>query len=568
MALETTGLVTQTFEEVLESIITNEQTLVSSDINVDDDTALGQTNQIMAAQIALVNQGLQDIYDSRDLTKAEGKALDDVVSWLGITRQAASATYGTQYFIGDNGVVIPLGAVVRSETNSATYTVTGAVQIINTACKAATVGLIDAFSGVIDYEVIVDGASYLSGTGEANATAMFTVIADAINLAVVNYSASVVSEQLIVVSDDAADISVTHDEYLVVVKATSAGSIRNTVTGTVSQPANSVQTIISAQTGWDSTNNPAALVTGRELETDAELRIRATSFTQASGRATVDSIRNAILAISGVSSCQIFEQFVSDGPLDSVVTIDTVLDTTLYQVTVNNIDFDYTSDGSATDDEITAGLTLAINGGNCGIFATDNVDGTLNITATTAYRLDTSVNGNMTPVDGQPSGSIFIVVTGGDSDDIWQTIWDYKGAGVETWDDNDSSTNTNPAGTVKDSNGDDQFTSFARPTSIPIEVEVDYRVFDEAIYPATDEEAEEAISAAINEFGNDLASGEDVESDTFVGVVYCAVGGLKDVVVRMSKVSNPPPIIDNSIVIASSEKALFADSTNTITRLA
>lgn len=45
---------------------------------------------------------------------------------------------------------------------------------------------------------------------------------------------------------------------------------------------------------------------------------------------------------------------------------------TLYRVTINGVDFDYTSDADATVAEITLGLTTAINGGSEPVTATDN----------------------------------------------------------------------------------------------------------------------------------------------------------------------------------------------------
>ena len=73
MALSSAGLTVQTYEEILDSIIVAEQENVDPSIEVGDDTALGETNKIMAAEVALVNELLQDIYDQRSIFNAEGK---------------------------------------------------------------------------------------------------------------------------------------------------------------------------------------------------------------------------------------------------------------------------------------------------------------------------------------------------------------------------------------------------------------------------------------------------------------------------------------------------------------
>lgn len=64
-----------------------------------------------------------------------------------------------------------------------------------------------------------------------------------------------------------------------------------------------------------------------------------------------------------------------------VVTVDSIQNDTTYTVTINGTAFVFLSDADATDDEITAGLTSAINGGAEPVTATDNIDGTLDLDA-------------------------------------------------------------------------------------------------------------------------------------------------------------------------------------------
>jgi len=560
MALSITGLETQTFEEVIDFIIEQQQELVSSDIDTNTDSSLFQVSSIMAQALALVNEGLQDAYDQRALDRAEGTALDDLVSLLGITRQAASATFGEQYFTGDSATVIPSGISIKSVSTNAVYNLDSQLTLSQNACKFCSIGVIAAVDNLVDYAVTIDGTLFESGTGHTTQNEVYTALEIVIDAAGQNYSSEVnASDELEITSDDGVDLNVTHDEFQAVIKVTSAGGVTGAVTGTIVQPADTVQTVVTATLGLDSTNNPNQYTTGRAVETDQELRDRALVSSTASGRATVDSIVSAILALAGVSSCDINEQFVSAGVEDTVVTIDTVVDNTNYTITINTIQYVFLSDGTATADEITAGLTLAINAGDDGIIAVDNVDSTFTLSTSTAYRVDVVVDANMSFEEGQPAGSILIVVTGGINDDIFQTIWDFKPAGVETWDDGDPS-NTNTAGVVIDANGNNQFVSFVRPTSINIFFTVEYTIFDLSVYPATDQEAFDAISAAMVAFGNALISGEDVESDEFLGVVYTAVGGIKDVVVKMSDVSLGAVAEDVIISIDTAEKALFVDS--------
>lgn len=481
MPLETTGLSIQTYEEALAFILQNEQAFISSQIDGSQETSLGQLNSIIASQVAILYQGLQDIYDARNIDVAEGVALDDIVSWIGITRQSAAATFGNIFLTGDVSSVIPSGTTFKSETNNSVFTLDENSTINVAACKDVTIRLIDAVDSGTDYTVSINGDSYASGTGHTTAAAMFGALETAIDGAALSYSAAVIDDTLVITSDDLSDMLISYATTLAASKATIEAGITSTVTGSIVQPANTVGVIVTPVAGLDSINNPIALVTGRAIETDSELRARAKAANGSTGRATSDSIISAILRLDGVSSCTVTPQYVSDGDA----------------------------------------------------------------------------------VSGQPAGSILVVVTGGTDDDIWQTIWDYKPAGVETWDAGVPA-NTNPAGVVVDTNGENQYTSFARPTSVPIYVNIEYVVFDTNTYPDTDTEAYDAITTAIIEFGNALATGEDVSSDEFVGIVYNSVGGIKDVVVEMSDIDMGSVAPDVVIAIGATDKALFATSTTQV----
>jgi uncharacterized phage protein gp47/JayE len=67
-------------------------------------------------------------------------------------------------------------------------------------------------------------------------------------------------------------------------------------------------TIASTFTGWNSVGgNAADIDNGRDLETDAELRIRRENELDAQGHATVESIRSDMLQVTDVTSATVFE---------------------------------------------------------------------------------------------------------------------------------------------------------------------------------------------------------------------------------------------------------------------
>lgn len=338
MPLTPEGLVVQTYKEILNDIIAEEQINVSPQIEVGDDTALGETNKIVAAQIAKLTELIQDVYDQRSLYHSEGKALDDNVSWLGITRLGATATYGTQFFVGTDGITIPANSFVRNSTNQENYTTDAAVTITRNACRKIVISVSTVDDTGYNYTVSVKGifSIYTSQNGDtaqdiaAGIAAQITLDTDSTYSVTDNLDGT-----LLIEATDDFDKAVTIDANLSVDEVTSAGRITGVNTGVLPAPANTVTIILSPTNGWTSTYNPNAFILGRERETDAELRARAVLIRGSTGKATVDAIKAAILQVDGVSSVAVNERFVSQGVDNSVIDVATVLDSTLYTTTIN-----------------------------------------------------------------------------------------------------------------------------------------------------------------------------------------------------------------------------------------
>ena len=582
MAISSTGLTIQTYEEVLDDIIRLEQENVSSTIDVSDDTALGQTNQIFAQRIALVNEGIQDIYDQRNLYTAEGKALDDNISWMGITRQGDSATAGEAYFTGDDGTIIPSGSFVHYPAIIENYTTDAVVVIAKGVARDLTFSVLTVLDTTL-YSVSVQGVDY-EFTSDSDATDLEIIagLVAAINLpadpsftATDHLDGTATVDSLSIGGVTPANLIFDVSTDLQIDSVSTAGNITGVNTGPIAAPALTITDILSPVNGWQSISNPEALTIGRNEETDSELRIRAVTFRSASGKATVDAITSAILAIDGVSSTSVNNRKVSEAMGDWTITVDDVQDTTDYDVTINNVLYTFTSDGSATADEIAQGLVSVINTATpqqwAAVDNTGTTTGTLLITSDTLFTISLSLDATMSFLEGQPAGSIQAVVAGGDDDvEIAQAIWDNVGGGVEVWALNDDTIVTE---TVVDHNGDNHQISFNRPESITTVVEVRYKVFDTGVYPEDDATAATAIKDALVIFGNAMGAGEDVLASEFEGTVYGAVGGIYDVYIEIIAATDPSQTSASddrdaepttAITIASAEEIFFDADTITV----
>jgi hypothetical protein len=99
--------------------------------------------------------------------------------------------------------------------------------------------------------------------------------------------------------------------------------------------------------------------------------------------------------------------------MNVVCTVANVYNSTLYRVTINGTNFDFTSDATATDLEIAAGLVAAINLGTEPVTATDNLDGTFDLDADNAGEIFTLVvdRDQITQDDQTPDAGIVADVT-------------------------------------------------------------------------------------------------------------------------------------------------------------
>lgn len=541
MALMLTGLEVPTYEETLQNIVDAQKEHVDNDIDVSDDTSLGQVNKIFSTHIRLANELLQDIYDQRSLENAEGKALDDNVSWLGLRRQGSTPTTGTQYFLGEEGTVITAGSLVRNTSTKDLYRLVSSVTLSRDSCREATISIKEVDDQAYMYTISVRGifVSYESQAGDTRAD-----IAQGLVLAINSVSDGTFSSTLVgtdkvsVVAIDAANprttISVSLDLNLKVDTLLGVGEIACTKDGSYSAQALAVSVIVTPRGGWVKTYNPRALTRGREVETDLELKNRAKFFRSSAGKATIDTMKAALYNVAGVSSVAINERKVSQYVGATTVVVETVADETLYTLSIDDDTFTILSPVSATKLDIATLLVSEINkelSGYGRYYAELLGSDGLTIKSKIANSLVVLVDPKLSVRNGQPAGSIQVVVSGGVSElEVAKAIWDTKPAGVEVWAVNGL---TYFSAEVKDAYQKDQLVVFNRPTPVTIEVSVTYKIFDLDAYPDSDATAKSAITSAILEFGRSIGSGQNVQPSKFEGSVYSAVSGIYGVVISM-----------------------------------
>lgn len=165
-----------------------------------------------------------------------------------------------------------------------------------------------------------------------------------------------------------------------------------------------------------------------------------------------------------------------------------------------------------------------------------------------------------TDAGGRPGKSFEAVVTGGDDQEIGQTIWDRKPAGIETH--GDITIN------AIDSLGNTRVVEFSRPTDVFVHLEIDYSLYSEEIFPL-DGEAQIA-QAAVNS-GNLLGIDEDVILQRLHGPIYGAASGIGGLTIRIATSATaggaPGPFQTTNLEIGPTEIARFDVSRVVVTQV-
>lgn len=104
-------------EEILSDMENLAQNYFGDDINLAENSPLGMILKLFSFIFATVWNTLSDLYNSFYINTATGQQLDDLVAYLGLERLPAARAGGTVTFSGDEGVEIPEGFLVETDSS-------------------------------------------------------------------------------------------------------------------------------------------------------------------------------------------------------------------------------------------------------------------------------------------------------------------------------------------------------------------------------------------------------------------------------------------------------------------
>lgn len=283
-------------------------------LNTNPDAVIGQIIGIFSAALDDANEALQDVYDSMYPATATGTSLDGAVSYVGLSRLPATETIVTAAAYGTEGTVIPAGSAAR--TNTMLYFSTSDVVISRASALDVNIE-VGTLTNSASYQIVAGGVS-VTYVSDSSATAA-EILNGLAALFPDQFIASVNNDVLRLRSTDGATpFALTVDTKLTITRRSSPIVFRAETTGADVVPVGALTAIESAIAGWNELYNLAAGDTGRDVESDVDLRDRHAEAINSVGSATVEAIRSRVLSnVDGVTSCRIYENR-SSIPVDGI----------------------------------------------------------------------------------------------------------------------------------------------------------------------------------------------------------------------------------------------------------
>ncbi len=305
--LTSAGFVVKDLQTIKTEMEEDFKAAFGNDVDLEPTAVAGQLVGNWAVKLASMWELLQAIYSSFHPDSAEDVALDGIVALNGISRIAATSTEVWEILYGAEGTVVPADHLIAQE-NATQFYLREETEITADVAADVIVALVNdpVEDDVHTVTINLEEFEYTALEGDSK-TDVVTAL-----LALIEAGGQPVAGEII---DDTLRIYATDGftPFAAVLSATLEFDMIGTpalywaeVAGATSAPVGSVNTIVQPVTGLDHVSNLLEGETGRETETDDELRVRRRQSYFLSGFATQDAITARVLQeVSGVTFARV-----------------------------------------------------------------------------------------------------------------------------------------------------------------------------------------------------------------------------------------------------------------------
>lgn len=279
------GFVIKTLPVIREEINESLRAAFGPSINLGDKSILGQIIGIISERIALLWEIAEVVNSSQDTDKAVGAALEALCSLTGTFRPGATFSTVDVVLCGDDGTVVGADSQIQTGSTGVDFvtTDTTTLALVPTSWSPTTSYLIDTLvrSNGLIFKCVTSG---VSGTNAPN---------------------------YIVGDPDFGDPDQLPDGtvrwmYLGQGEAVGFVTARAVDIGHVVARSRDLNTIVTNVAGWNTVLNILDADPGREVATDAELRLLREQELATGGSATINALRAELLQLPDVKAVTIF----------------------------------------------------------------------------------------------------------------------------------------------------------------------------------------------------------------------------------------------------------------------
>jgi uncharacterized phage protein gp47/JayE len=309
----TSGFNLKRFEDIKSSIITDLQSSFGQ-IDTDADSVFGQIIGVVSRHLAEIWEQSENVYNAMYPSFAEGVNLDNSTSLVGITRLPATTSTVIVELLGTEGTNVPSGTLFSQILTNLQFQSVGVPSVISQhTCHKAKVEIIN-ISPSTNYVLTIDGTTYTYVSG---LTPTINSICDGL-IALINSSSTkfegkhITDDNFLIIEIVEVNINYTFDinvdSNMTLLEFWTPIAAEAVIAGAVSVPINSITSVINPIFGLTEVTNISDGVTGRNVETDTELRIRRRNNLNISAAGTLGAIVSHVQQdIPEVKTAFIFE---------------------------------------------------------------------------------------------------------------------------------------------------------------------------------------------------------------------------------------------------------------------
>lgn len=322
MGLTSDGFEPKSLQDIRDDISDNLKISLGNDIDTTESSRIGQFIDTISTEINSVWLGLQDTYNSLYPDSASGTSLDNVVAITNTARLRALPSQGEIYVGGAVGTSITAGSLMQKTGTDDRFLFNLDQIIVDTtnlihasdlptagdmtlSWDAESIAAIEwndtaiTIKAKIEAHSLIDDVTITGTLNDATAVASGAFHIEFVNDSLVSREATVETTTLTRNTE-----AITVDPYF---STTLEAQVTAVNTGSVTVPVRSLTTIATPVVGWSVVLNFTAGITGRERETDSELRERRADELQQAGAATLNGMRQSIEAVANVVNVTLIE---------------------------------------------------------------------------------------------------------------------------------------------------------------------------------------------------------------------------------------------------------------------